>query len=664
MPVVAFLLCSPLPGEAMKQPVQRRLAAILAADVAGYSRLMGTDEEGTHQRLTAHLSELVEPKIGEHRGRTVKNTGDGFLAEFASVVDAVRFAAELQRGMADRNADTPEDKRIAFRIGINLGDVIADNDDIFGDGVNVAARLEALAEPGGICVSRVVRDQVRDRLPYAFEDMGEQSVKNIARPIRVYALSAVAGAALPKADEPATPRPAGPRYARRQVAALALAGVLIVAGGLWWLWSSPKAPWTAATTPPMEKAATPTVAPAAPRLSIVVLPFANRSDDKEQQYFADGITEDLTTDLSRIWSMLVISRNTAFTYKDKPVNAKQIGRELGVRYLLEGSVQRSGNQVRVNAQLIDAETDTHLWAERFERDIGDLFALQNEITGRIANSLGRELIVAEAARPTERPGALDYIFRGRATWAKGPARGNYAEAIGLFERALALDSRSVAAQILLANMLLNRVRENLTDSRAADIERAEGLVSQALAISPSTPMVHFTKGQLLRTQHRCEEAIPEYDTVLASDRNFVAALLGIGICKVMVGSVQEAIPLFEQTIRLDPRDPYVVYRYDWIGQVHLLQSRTDEAIVWLEKARSVNPGMSGPHAHLASAYALKGETERAAAELAEARRLSGEGSFSSIARLQAVGYFGVPKIRALYEATYFAGLRKAGMPDE
>jgi adenylate cyclase len=330
--------------------------------------------------------------------------------------------------------------------------------------------------------------------------------------------------------------------------------------------------------------------------------------------------------------MLVISRNTAFTYKDKPVNAKQIGRELGVRYLLEGSVQRSGNQVRVNAQLIDAETDAHLWAERFERDIGDLFALQNEITSRIANSLGRELIVAEASRPTEHPDALDYIFWGRATFGRGPSRDNYIDEIRMFERALALDPQSVAAQILLANVLLNRVRENLTDSRAADIERAEGLVRQALAISPNNPMVHLAKGQLLRTQRRCEEAIPEYDMVLASNRNSVAALLGLGICKVLVGSVNEAIPLFEQSIRLDPRDPYVVYRYDWIGLVHLLQSRTDEAIIWFEKARSVNPAMSGPHAHLASAYGLKAETERAAAELAEARRLSGEGSFPSIAR--------------------------------
>src|ERR1700736_2333620 len=326
----------------MKQPVERRLAAILAADVAGYSRLMGLDEEGTHERLTKHFRELVDPKIKQHRGRTVKNTGDGFLAEFASVVDAVRCGSELQRGMADRNANIPEDKRITFRIGINLGDVIVEEHDIFGDGVNVAARLEALAEPGGICVTGMVHDHIRDKLAYPFDDMGEQRVKNIARPVRIYELRPEAIAGLPRSSSPA-----------------------------------------------------PTVIPqpaVAPRLSIVVLPFSNLSDDRGQQYFADGITEDLTTDLSRLAGMLVISRNTAFTYRDKRVDTRQIGRELCVRYVLEGSVRRSGNHVRISVQLIDAATDAHLWAERFDSDTVDLLTLQNEITGRIGNTLSLELI--------------------------------------------------------------------------------------------------------------------------------------------------------------------------------------------------------------------------------------------------------------------------------
>jgi len=302
----------------------RRLAAILAADVVAYSRLMGADEEGTHERLQAHLRELVNPKIAEHRGRIVKNTGDGFLAKFPSVVDAVRCAVEIQRGMAERGLDVPEERRIRFRIGINLGDVIVEDHDIFGDGVNVATRLEALAEPGGICISRVVRDQVRDKLDCAFEDMGEQSVKNIARPVRVYAW-----------------RPEG-------VTGLPAAMV----------------PHSALLSPPA----------AAPRLSIVVLPFTNLSDDQEQQYFADGITEDLTTDLSRLDNMFVISRNTAFTYQGKRVDTKQIGRELGVRYVLEGSVRRSGSQVRVSTSL-SVPRPTHICGQTGSIAIWAIFLL-------------------------------------------------------------------------------------------------------------------------------------------------------------------------------------------------------------------------------------------------------------------------------------------------
>jgi TolB-like protein/class 3 adenylate cyclase/Tfp pilus assembly protein PilF len=648
----------------------RRLAAILAADVAGYSRLMGADEEGTHERLKAHLVELVDPKIREHHGRIVKNTGDGVLAEFASVVDAVRCAGEIQRAMADREPEVREEWRIRFRIGVNLGDVIVDGDDIFGDGVNVAARLEGLAAPGSICVSGTVRDHIGERLPYAFEDMGEQNVKNIARPVRAYALRPEGLAALPAPRSPARPSRRG-----QAIIATVAAAVVIIVCVAWWFWpvatfvsraGKPAAQATAASTPaPTAPAATAISQPlVAPRLSIVVLPFANLSDDREQQYFADGITEDLTTDLSRLANMFVISPNSAFTYKDKPVNAKQIGRELGVRYVLEGSVQRLGNQVRVNAQLINAETDAHLWAERFERDIGDLFALQNEITGRLANALRVELIAAEAARPTEPPDALDYILRGRAALEKGLEREHKDEATSFFERALALDPRSVEAHTWLALVLMQRVRENQTDSRAADIERAEGLVGQALALSSRSLGAHFAKAQLLRTQNRCDEAIPEYETVLASNRNSPVVLLSIGICKALTGSLDEALTLLEQSIRVDPRNPFIVYRYDWLGLVHLLLLHTDEAIVWLEKARSVSPAISGPHLDLASAYGLKGETERAAAELSEARRLAGEGSYSSIARMRAKGYGGVPKVRALAETTYFAGLRKAGMPEE
>jgi adenylate cyclase len=641
----------------------RRLTAILAADVAGYSRLMGADEEGTHERLKALLGQLVDPKIEEHRGRTVKNTGDGLLAEFASVVDAARCAVQIQRGMLDREPEVPDERRIRFRIGINLGDVIVEEHDIFGDGVNVAARLEALAEPGGICISATVRDHIGDRLPYAFEDMGEQSVKNIARPVRVYALRPEAAA-----DPPASLVPiVSPRRRPSVVVGIATASAtaLVIVFAAWWGWPAT----SSSSTPPAPVAAAATTSIAqpfvAPRLSIVVLPFVNLSNDAEQQYFADGITEDLTTDLSRLAHMLVISRSSAFTYKDKPVNAKQIGRELGVRYVLEGSVQRSGKQVRVNAQLIDAETDTHLWAERFDRDMDDLFALQNEITSRIAVALNVEVLAAEVARARENnPDALDYILQGRAALAQPPGLDSYRKAINSFEHALALDPQSVEARGWLANALVGRVLDLHPSSSWTDLKRADALANQALAASPGSTPAHLAKGQLLRVEGRCDEAIPEFEMVIASNRNSSGALFALGECKLLTGSIDEAIPLEEQAVRLDPRDPYVFNRYLVIGKVHLLQSRIEEAIVWLERARIGNPGSPWPHLWLASAYALKGETDRAAAELAEARRLLGEVSFSSIAQVTAHGYWGVPRVRALFEATYLAGLRKAGLPEE
>ena len=592
----------------------RRLTAILAADVAAYSRLMGADEEGTHERLAAHLRELIEPKITEHRGRVVKNTGDGFLAEFPSVVDTVRCAVEVQCGMADRELEVPEDRRIRFRIGINLGDVIVEEHDIFGDGVNIAARLEALAAPGGICVSRVVRDQVRDRLDFVFEDMGVQSVKNIARPVRTFAFHPQ-GAANPPATSVASALSSSPAIA--------------------------------------------------PRLSIVVLPFANLSDEREQQYFADGICEDLTSDLSRITDLFVISRSTAFTYRDKPIGVKQVGRELGVRYVLEGSVRRSDNWVRVNAQLIDAETEAHLWAERFDGDTANLFILQDEITRRIAVALNLELIGAEAARSVEQSQAVDFILRGRnAIELRPPSGDNFAEAVGFFEEALALDPGSVEAGSLLAGALAGRVLDEMTSSAAADLERAERLAKRALVIAPRSPLAHFANGEVLRAQGRPEEAIPEYETAIGYNRNWVEAITALGWCKFFSGRLNQAIPLHEHAIRLSPRDPLIGDSYFRIGRAHLVQSRTQEALVWLEKARSAFPGHPLVHAYLASAYALAGEADRASTELAEARKHSGDDRYSTVSRLRTVGYWGVPKVRALFEATYLAGLLKAGVPEE
>lgn len=434
---------------------ERRLAAILAADVAGYSRLIGADEEGTLAWLKAIHAELIDPAIAVHHGRIVKTTGDGLLAEFASTVDALRCASEIQAGMADQNAGVPPTDRIEFRLGIHQGDIVVEDSDVFGDGVNVAARLEALAEPGSISVSVRVQEDAVGKLDLAFRDLGEQHLKNIARPVRAYSV-----------DRAHAPR------------------------------SRP-------------------TAVDVPRLSIVVLPFANLNNDPEQQYFVDGMTEDLTTDLSRIGDMLVISRNTAFTYQGKRVDTRQIGRELGVRYVLEGSVRRVGDQVRINAQLIDAETDSHRWAERFDRTVGDLFALQDEIVSRIAIALNVEMVAAEAARPVERPDAMDCILRGRAASVNSPSAESINEAIAWFERALSLEPSSAEAQAWLATRLAGRVIDVLPSSSDTDADRAERLARQAVVGSPRSARAHSALAAALRAQRRYAEAISEYEAVLA-----------------------------------------------------------------------------------------------------------------------------------------------------
>ena len=376
--------------------VERRLSAILAADVAGYSRLMHHDEEATHAKLTALLADAVEPAIAEHGGRIVKNTGDGFLAEFPSAVEAVRAAVQFQTRIKELTIGDAEDRRIALRVGVNIGDVIVEPHDIFGDGVNIAARLESIAEPGGICISSSAYDQVRGKVGVEFTDLGEQNLKNIARPVRAYA---------------------------------------VVRDGL-----SPVTKGGSTTPSP----------PSAPRLSIVVLPFANIGGDPEQDYFVDGVTESLTTDLSRISGSFVIAPHTPhLPSKAKRLIVKQIGRELNVRYVLEGSVQRGGNRLRVNVQLIDAETGNHLWAERFDKPVADLFDMQDEIVSRLANTLNTQLIEAEARRAERslHPDAMDLYFQGMACLNKGRTSEYLAQARGFFERALALDPKNVEALV-------------------------------------------------------------------------------------------------------------------------------------------------------------------------------------------------------------------------
>jgi len=604
------------PDTTEKLEERRKLIALVHMDMVAFSRLMGLDDVGTLGRLRALRRDLIDPATEEHRGRLINTGGDSLLVAFDSVEGAVRYALKVQRKVPIMDGDQPPEQTIRFRVGVNIGDTIVEGTDLYGDAVNVAARLQAECPPGCVCVSRSVWDHVHDRLALEFEELGPLNLKNIARPVEAFVLKLDAsGASLP----PST---------TRSLTASVLETRII------------------------------------PRLSIVVLPFTNFGNEAEQEYFADGITEEVTTDLSRIAQMTVISRNTAFTYKGKIVTTRQVGRDLGVRFVLEGSVRRLGNQLRVNAQLIDAETDTHLWAERFNGDTSDLFALQDEITSRIAVALNLELVGAEAARPTNHPDAMDYILRGRAVYLKGPTRGNYKQAISLFERALTLDPRSVEAKSGLATELAGRVLDGLTDSLEADLARANALIAEALSEAPRSAPAHFARGQLLRAQRQAAEALAEYEAVISINRNHVNALAAISWCRVYLGSLDAALSALKQVIRLSPRDPQIGVWFARIGLVHLLQSRINEAILWLERARSANPELPYVRCHLASAYALNDDIESASVHLAEARKLRGGDSYSSISQIRATGFFGVPAVSALYEATFFAGLRRAGMQDQ
>jgi TolB-like protein len=413
--------------------VERRLSAILAADVAGYSRLMHNDEEATHAKLAALLTDAVAPAIAEHGGRVVKNTGDGFLAEFPSAVEAIRAAVQFQARVSELTTGDVEERRIVFRVGVNIGDVIVEPHDIFGDGVNIAARLESIAEPGGICISSAAYDQVRGKVGVEFADLGEQNLKNIDDPVRAYAVGLNA-----KADR-------------------------------------------AASLPSST-----------PRLSIVVLPFANIGGNPEQDYFVDGVTESLTTDLSRINGAFVIARNTAFTFKGKAVDVVRLGRELNVRYVLEGSVQRGGNLLRVNVQLVDAETGNHLWAERFDKPVADLFDMQDEIVSRLANSLNAELVAAEARRAerSPHPDAMDLVFRGRAWFNKGLTPDYMVQARGFFEQAMALDPGNIEVMVGLARLDAVLGAALMTDDYSARFTSAEATLTKALSLAPNHAFAH------------------------------------------------------------------------------------------------------------------------------------------------------------------------------
>jgi TolB-like protein/class 3 adenylate cyclase len=545
----------------------RRLTAILAADVAGYSRLMGADEEGTHERLQAHLRELIEPKIAEHRGRIVKNTGDGFLAEFASVVDAVRCAVEVQRGMAERNATAPVDQRIEFRVGINLGDVIAEEHDIFGDGVNVAARLEALAEPGGICVSRVVRDQVRDRLHYTFEDLGEQQVKNIARPVRVYRVRDT-GAAAKSPSVPALPLPDKP--------------------------------------------------------SIAVLPFANISGDPEQEYFADGMVEEIITALSQIRWLFVIARNSTFTYKGRAVDVKQVGRELGVRYVLEGSVRKAAGRVRITAQLIEAETGAYLWADRFDGSLDDVFELQDKVASSVAGVIEPALRAAEIRRSSERPTSdlTAYDLYLRALAHSSGSKAALSRALDLLEQAIDRDPHYgpalANAAVCCVFIDINGWTENPGQNRRAAIDRAERALESA-GDDPGTLV--YAAHALAYFGENIDAVIALVDRALALNPSFARGWLLSAQIRIWAGQLDLAIAHVGTAIRLSPRDLPGPQSFV-VGLAHFLGGRFEDAMPKLIAAVQHRPSAPQHHRVLASCYAHMGRLEEARAIIERLRTIS------------------------------------------
>jgi adenylate cyclase len=584
--------------------VDRRLAAIWAGDIAGYSRLMGVDEEGTLPQLKTHRKELVDPKITEHRGRIVKTTGDGMLVEFVSVVDAVRCAVDIQRGMVERNASVPANKRIEFRIGINVGDIIIDGEDIFGDGVNVAARLEALADPGGVMVSSVVFDQVRDKLSFGFEDMGEQSVKNIARPIGVHRISLAESAA-----------------------------------------------------PTTFKSAVAAEPSSANRPSIAVLPFANMSGDPEQEYFADGISEDIITGLSKLRWFFVIARNSSFVYKGKAVDVKRAARELGVRYILEGSVRKGGNRLRITAQLIDAATGNHIWADRYDGELIDVFELQDEITRKVVAAIEPKLLEAEGMRSQNRSpedlGAWDMVIHANSLfWRLNKVDGE--TAISLLRRAVAQYSDYGPAHSMLAFMLLVSGRLAWTSAELeVQLPEAEQLATKATSLDNSDPWAHLALGFVAYTRRSTDEAVEEFTRALDLNPNFAAAHGYLALALALADRAKEAIALGEQAIRMSPHDPQNGVFNVALAAAYYLEGRFAEAVTLGRKATQQLPQLSGAHRIYVASLAQVGQINDAHQALHRLKELQPGISIAWIERY-------VPYTAGAM-AKFTEGMRKAGL---
>jgi TolB-like protein/Tfp pilus assembly protein PilF len=583
------------------EQVQRRLTAILAADVAGYSRLMGADEEGTLAQLKAHRRALLDPKITEHRGRIVKTTGDGMLVEFASVVDAMRCAVEVQRGMAERNAEVPQEKRIEFRVGIHQGDIIMDGGDIFGDGVNVAARLEGLAEPGGVCVSGRVQEDARGKLDIAFEDTGEQQLKNIERPVRVYRVR-LGGAAA--SSRPALRLPDKP--------------------------------------------------------SIAVLPFQNMSGDPEQEYFADGIVEEIITALSRFQQLFVIARNSTFTYKGRAVDVKQVGRELGVRYVLEGSVRKAGNRVRITGQLVDALTGAHLWADRFEGELEDIFDLQDNVTANVVGAIAPKLEQAEIERanrkPTESLDAYDYFLRGMASLHQW-TRESISEALSLFYRAIELDPNFASAYGMAAWGHVVRKNNGWMTDRRQETAELERLARQAARLGKEDAVALYAGGfALAQVDGQLDASAALLDRSLGLNPNLATAWLLSGWVRIYRGEPEMAIEHMARAMRLNPRDPLLFGMQNGTAAAHFLARRYDEASSWAEKVLREHPKHTPAMRMAAASHALAGRLAEAQEAMARMRRRDPALRVSNLADH-------VPFRRPEDLARYEEGLRKAGLPE-
>jgi TolB-like protein/class 3 adenylate cyclase len=633
------------------QRVERRLAAILAADVAGYSRLMGADEAGTARRLRDH-HQAVRPVVAEHGGRIVKTTGDGLLLEFPSVVAAVECAVAVQALMAERNAGLVEDQRMLFRMGVNLGDVLIEGDDILGEGVNVAARLEGIAHPGQICISDAAYQQVRGKIAIGFVDLGEKEMKNIALPVRVYRVQlGDDGAALPRAiaarAHAPSPQLGGLRKPLVWAGAALVVLLLVIAGGArYFLGASRTAP--AASNLPASTAAT--------HLSIVVLPFTNLSNDPSQDYFADGITDNLTTDLSRIRNSFVIARNTAFTYKGKSIDAKEIGKELGVRYMLEGSVQRDQNRVRVNAQLIDAESGTHLWAERFEENVADLFKLQDQVVARLANTLGNELLKAEAEKSSrsKNPDTIDLDMRGQLLLQQQfpQPKDNIDAARDWFEQALAINPND--ADALAGEAYADFVEfggagaDHDTDHDAKILDQAD----RAIALAPDNWFAYYVKSLYLQSSRRSNEALGAADAGLAINPNYAVLYGARSNTETWLGRLEQAKSDAQQALRLSPRDPRIGYWHFLLGAAEFGQGHYDASIDEDHTALDAGYRFFYVYADLAAALALEGKVEEAKTALAEARRLNPNLTVKWVIAT-------APTL-----PPHLEGLRKAGLPEE